>query len=193
MQKECSKCHEIKDITHFIKDKKKYDGLYPSCKDCNNKRIASWHQDHNEEFASYQKEWSRKNRSKVTQQQNNWRKRQPKEYHLVRNLSYRLKIFCNDQKLGHFRTKQVEEALGCSREEFIIYIESKFKEGMSWNNYGKNGWEIDHIKPLIAFDWSIVSSISEANHYTNLQPMWLSDNRSKSGRWTPDTIRDEEN
>jgi hypothetical protein len=30
----------------------------------------------------------------------------------------------------------------------VKYIESKFKEGMTWDNYSHSGWHIDHIIPL---------------------------------------------
>jgi hypothetical protein len=68
--------------------------------------------------------------------------------------------------------------LGCSLEEFIFYIESQFKEGMSWDNHGVDGWHLDHKIPL---DWFIKNSPDpwSANHYTNLQPMWWYDNLSK--------------
>ena len=32
------------------------------------------------------------------------------------------------------------------KEKFKSYIENKFTEGMTWENYGK--WHLDHIKPL---------------------------------------------
>jgi hypothetical protein len=192
MQKECSKCHKTKDTTGFIKDKKKKDGLYSSCKECNNKRIAYWHKEHNEEFAEYQREWGKKNRDKVTAQQNKWRYSQPKEYHIVRNISYRFKIFLKERGMNKTQTKNIEEALGCTKDELIKHLESKFQPGMSWGNYGKDGWEIDHIKPLAAFDWNNSQSLKDANHYTNLQPLWFQENRSKSGKWTPDTIEFEE-
>jgi len=44
------------------------------------------------------------------------------------------------------KAKQTEQILGCSMQEFILYIESKLKDGMSLGNHGE--WHLDHIIPL---------------------------------------------
>ena len=72
--------------------------------------------------------------------------------------------------------------LGCSIEELKIYIESKFQEGMSWNNHSKHGWHIDHVVPLSHFDLANPSELKKACHYTNLQPLWAFDNLSKGDK-----------
>lgn len=75
--------------------------------------------------------------------------------------------------------------LGCSVNELRSYIESKFKEGMSWENYGKSGWCIDHIIPLSKFNLTNIEEYLKANHYTNIQPMWYGENISKGTRESP--------
>ncbi len=70
--------------------------------------------------------------------------------------------------------------IGCSWIDFKIYLESKFTEGMSWDNYGK--WHIDHIVPLSSFDLSDPVQLEKACHYTNLQPLWAKDNLKKSNK-----------
>jgi hypothetical protein len=67
--------------------------------------------------------------------------------------------------------------VGCSPEELKVHIESLFLEGMTWDNYGKYGWHVDHIRPVCSFsaeEWQL------ANHYTNLRPLWAVDNIKKS-------------
>jgi hypothetical protein len=68
--------------------------------------------------------------------------------------------------------------LGCTMPEFILHLESKFTEGMTWDNYGK--WHIDHIKPLCEFDLTNREQFLEAAHYTNMQPLWAVDNWKKN-------------
>jgi len=64
------------------------------------------------------------------------------------------------------------EELGCSIQEYILYLERQFDENMTWENYGTY-WEIDHIHPL---------SKGGSFHYTNTQPLPVSENRKKSNK-----------
>ena len=72
------------------------------------------------------------------------------------------------------------EIVGLSSEELKIYIESKFLEGMTWENYGLHGWHIDHIIPLSSVKTE--DEIIKLCHYTNLQPLWAKDNLSKHNK-----------
>lgn len=70
--------------------------------------------------------------------------------------------------------------LGCNLDELKIHLEKQFKEGMTWDNYGKNGWHIDHIIPCAVFDMSDPIEQKQCFHYSNLQPLWAKDNIIKS-------------
>lgn len=70
-----------------------------------------------------------------------------------------------------------EELLGCSYGEFRQYIESQWREGMTWDNYGGNRpmhgrWHIDHIVPCAWFDHTNSVHVSACWHYSNLRPEW---------------------
>lgn len=82
-------------------------------------------------------------------------------------------------KLAH-----TEDLLGCSFEEFVAHIESLFQPGMTWENHGKNGWHIDHKRPVNSFDLSSEEDQRACFHYQNLQPLWAVDNLSKGTKWT---------
>lgn len=68
-------------------------------------------------------------------------------------------------------------------EELIDRLESQFQEGMSWKNYGE--WEIDHIKPDSWFDYKSYNDKGFTDSWAleNLQPLWKSDNASKSNKY----------
>ena len=72
------------------------------------------------------------------------------------------------------------KAFGINFLEFKKYIESKFKDGMSWSNYGT--WHLDHIIPLSSFDLGKKTDYKKANHYTNFQPLWARENLKKSNK-----------
>lgn len=74
--------------------------------------------------------------------------------------------------------------LGCSLAYFITYIERQWLPGMSWENYGRNGWHIDHKKPCAGFDLSDPEQQRVCFHHTNMQPLWARDNLSKNDRWS---------
>ncbi len=94
--------------------------------------------------------------------------------------------------------------LGCTIPELKQYLESKFIEGMTWENRGsgillengkpvrdENGmtilvkcWHIDHIKCCDSFDLSDLEQQKQCFHYTNLQPLWATDNISKGSKTT---------
>ena len=73
-----------------------------------------------------------------------------------------------------------ESILGCTIEEFISYIESKFTQGMSFDNYGHKGWHLDHIVPVSKA--STEEEIYALCRYTNYQPLWWKDNLIKSNK-----------
>ena len=73
--------------------------------------------------------------------------------------------------------KTIESYLGCSIPEFKIHIESQFKEGMSWNNYGE--WHLDHIIPVLSLEKEEYT-IEQVQHYTNFQPLWAKENMKKT-------------
>jgi hypothetical protein len=72
--------------------------------------------------------------------------------------------------------------LGCSIPEFKRHIESLWLPGMSWENWGRSGWSLDHIKPLSAFDLSDRQQFLEACHYSNIRPLWHIDNMRKGAK-----------
>jgi len=78
---------------------------------------------------------------------------------------------------GMLKAGSAVRDLGCSIEQLKQHLESQFQEDMSWENYGQ--WHIDHIKPLAKFDLTDRNQFLEACHYTNLQPLWATDNIKK--------------
>jgi hypothetical protein len=91
-----------------------------------------------------------------------------------RNLRRALKYFMQSSK------KNFNKSIGCTCAELYEHLESQFKEGMSWENYGgtdpHKSWHIDHIIPLAKFKGKY------PNHFTNLQPLWGWENLAKGNK-----------
>ena len=43
LTKACNKCHQIKQLTKFVKDKRKYDNYRNQCKNCHNNYEKEYH------------------------------------------------------------------------------------------------------------------------------------------------------
>lgn len=82
------------------------------------------------------------------------------------------------KRLGTSKEGKTNELLGYSALELKEHIEKQFTDGMSWDNWGK--WYIDHVKPVSKFDKS--EKISIINSLDNLQPLWATENLTKSNK-----------
>ena len=82
---------------------------------------------------------------------------------------------------GNYKSKTTMKLVGCSIEKLKQHLESQFKEGMTFSNYGK--WHIDHIRPCTSFDLSKLDEQYKCFHYTNLQPLWAEENLRKSSSY----------
>lgn len=72
--------------------------------------------------------------------------------------------------------------LGCSIQELREHIERQFSPGMTWGNWSRHGWHIDHIRPLSSFDLSDPEQARIACHHANLRPLWAAENISKGAK-----------
>jgi hypothetical protein len=95
--------------------------------------------------------------------------------------SLRTMLHCALRRVNLKKAHRTDIYFGCTVPELKAHIESLWSTGMTWGN--RHTWHIDHIKPLAAFDRSIVDWELHANHYTNLQPLWAADNLAKGAKW----------
>lgn len=79
---------------------------------------------------------------------------------------------------GYSKLSKTQEILGCDWNHLKTHLESKFVDGMSWENLRL--WHIDHIIPLASA--KSVEEVVRLCHYTNLQPLWAEDNMKKSDK-----------
>jgi len=78
------------------------------------------------------------------------------------------------------RDAKLRAIIGCTKQELRGHIEAQFQAGMSWENYGRGGWEIDHREPCASFDLTDPEQVRACFHFTNLRPLWRIDNMRRS-------------
>ena len=133
---------------------------------------------HKQEYLLRANKYYIKNKEKVIEQgriYNNMRRKTDIKYKILCNLRRRL----NHTITKGFKSAKTLELLGCSVNFLKKYLESRFKEGMNWNNYGMFGWHIDHIMPCNSFDLTRPEEQIKCFNYTNLQPLWAKENSVK--------------
>ena len=112
---------------------------------------------------------------------NKWAKAKRKSdpvFKLSHNLRSRISIILNKKKL--VKKSKLLEVLGCTLPELKDHIQKQFISGMTWENHTLHGWHVDHIIPLVSA--KTVEEVERLCHYTNLQPLWATENWKKGDK-----------
>jgi len=156
-------------------------------------RNKKWRDENRDKVKSLDLNWKENNKDKVLESKRKWRKDNllyftnyiknrmecDKLFHL--EIIIRNSIRSTFRNKNHRKSSKTVEILGCSFEDFKIYLESKFEDWMTWENRGlyngelNYGWDIDHIIPASSAETE--EDIIRLNHYTNLQPLCSKVNR----------------
>jgi hypothetical protein len=166
--KVCTSCNQELHFNMFNKQKGGRFGLSGECKTCLSIRNNQWRENGG-------KEW-----------ENKWVKNKKQT-----DPQFKLKALLRGRLLDalkrHTKGGKVNKnhsaltLLGCSIDEYKIFLENQFKPDMTWENHGKL-WEIDHIIPCSKFDLTNLEQQKQCFNYINTQPLYKSENRSKGDR-----------
>jgi len=196
----CSKCQETKDFEDFYKNIKSKDGLKTQCKKCCNFHQRTYYKKHTEKAKEMTKIWKLKNPEKLKEWQNNnkekllesTKKWQNKNREKIRNYNnnkyktnenYRLSAICRSRILDALKNLKGKKCdttinlIGCSINKLKEHLEGT---KVPWKDYTRK--DIDHIKPCSSFDLKDPEQQRECFHYTNLQYLPSSENRSKGAK-----------
>lgn len=134
-----------------------------------------------DKFKIAEREWRLKNKNHIREYNNKHHSDRIKN-----DINYRLRFRLRGRiwkaLKGKNKSATTMELIGCSFDELKQYLELKFKPGMSWENYGKNGWAVDHIIPCAFFDLTDRTEQKICFHYSNLQPLWEKENYDKRAK-----------
>jgi hypothetical protein len=132
-------------------------------------KLANYYKDNSEKIKDRARHNYSINRDKKIEYQTNYQRERRINDPIFKLKHSVSRMIRNSLKSKKFRkNSRSVDILGCSIEYFKSYIENRFEDNMTWENYGKV-WDIDHIIPLS-------SAINEEdvirlNHYLNLQPL----------------------
>jgi len=150
-------------------------GMCNACYQKHNGGSKRWYSKNRDRMIASVRVWVQNNPTKRKANALRWTLKDNKLHPEKHALKERMRIALK----GKVKAGKTKELLGCSIEEFRAHLESKFHEGMSWDNYGQFGWHIDHIRPCSSFDLSDAAQQRACFHYTNLQPLWWLENIKK--------------
>ena len=146
---------------YYLKNKDRY-------RDAKKEAIKKWRLNNKLRVSLYNAKYSKSHRCEINKREKDRRDNDP-IYKMKINIRRRIRKFIIN-KIGN-----TTDILGCSYDEVRVHISNKFREGMSWDNYGE--WHIDHIKPLALAHTE--EETYDLCHYTNLQPLWAIENLKK--------------
>jgi hypothetical protein len=203
----CCKCQEELEFSFFDKCNKTKCGVRSICKSCRREQNVEnsdllrikrkdYYENNKLTFLSNAKIYREVNKENILLSAKKYREKNKDKIAISKRLSTR-KRYTKDgffrvttqlrkyvRRYFNIKTKprKTMDIVGCKPNEFRTYIESQFKNWMSWDNYGygKGKWVIDHIIPL-----SSAKNEDELHllcHYTNLQPLSWEDNMLKGNK-----------
>ena len=163
--------------------------------------IAKHHKEyaakHKEKLKAYRRAYYRENKEAIDAKNKEYTKANPEVrrkalLNYERNISdltrfgYRVRNLIKEsfRSRGFRKASKSASILGCDVEWFRGWIASQFLPGMSFENHGD--WHIDHYIP-VSFAKS-EKDVIILNHYSNLRPLWGSDNLKKKDALPEDFI-----
>jgi len=196
LRSECKECTIKKVKRYSLKHKKQISKTKKIYRQRHLKKIIKQMRNYYLAHKQERKEYLKKNKKRIEKVYKKWyikNKSKKAKYQVKRrknNINARIS-HCLRQRIyktliSNIKSNSTVKLLGCSIEFLKKYLESKFTEGMNWDNYGTgwNGkgmkeWHIDHIIPCCQFILSKPSEQRKCFYYTNLQPLWAKENRQK--------------
>ena len=197
--KKCCVCNLILSLKEFHKSNNKC-GYRSHCKKCRPivdpyrpEYFKKWREKNFEAKSSADKKYREKNHEKIKLYRSTKEYKKKKSvwdkntYEKIKKdplslLKARMKSSMSES-IKYSKKNQYFKMLGYTVEDLKARLEQTFTEDMSWDNYGRGGWHIDHIKPLVLFDMSKESDFIKAWSLENLQALSESENCSKGSMY----------
>lgn len=127
------------------------------------------------------KQWREKFEKEKGIPVSSWRLKNDPQFKLHSRLNTRISQALKKQ--GVVKAAKTAELIDAEIADFRAYLAANWEEGMSWENYGRDGWHVDHIRPCASFDLTDTEQQLVCFNWRNLRPMWGAANVSKSDNY----------
>jgi hypothetical protein len=200
MQKQCTKCLQVKPLTEFHRFKSSKDGHKSRCKPCNSADSAQWQRDNHDKYYARYKQWAENNRDKTRAASKRWNQRH-------RGVAHKRRIETVGRDVENARSREWaarnrdkarawKSAWKKNNPAAVSAMTSKRRAALRnaiplWANgdaisriyqecQNKPGHHVDHIVPLIS------ELVCGLHCEANLQIIPAVENYSKNNRRWPD-------
>ena len=136
------------------------------------KANRKWKAANPEKVKEFNRKWYVANPEKVREIQRKYaayKRATDPNFRLIKNMRTSL---CNSIK-GRRKSAPTMKIIGCTVEELFKHFEScsTWEPWMTRENYGKGGWDVDHIIAVSKWDQNCPVQFAKCWHKSNLQPM----------------------
>ena len=167
----CNKCGG----TEFYTSKKK------KCIQCNKQKCKDYKAKNTDHVKQYNKKYKKENRESIRVYE-----RKIAEENIVHKVgkNLRCRIWNSIKANGSKKNEKTEKLTGTTKKELIEWLEFLIKKQgkenqFNMDNYGEV-WHIDHVVPCSVFDLADPIEQYKCFNWTNLQPLYKTDNLSKN-------------
>jgi len=193
-KKRCNECGELKLLKEFPIERSSKDNHATKCKKCCKIREDKWRENNSEHMREYRVNYYKDNLKDIKEYRNqpeikakkNKRAKERRETDIAYKINGTMRNGIRNSLKNGKGWAHWEDLVDYNLEGLMAHLESKFTEGMSWDNYGhgRDKWNIDHIIPVSSFN--IISNtcqeFKDCWALDNLQPLWATRNYEKSDK-----------
>lgn len=191
MIKACTKCHIEKDLTEFHFNPTARDRKQSWCIQC----VHDFYIEHQEDIKAKARNRFHLLKDQLTEKQRQWRKNNPDKVKAQLRRQRKRRMAFPKNRINHAigsairrclngsKESHWEDALGYKIDDLVKHLKRQFKDGMTLENYG-SVWEIDHIIPIVAFNFQTEKDIDFKRCWalSNLRPLGCFENNSKNAK-----------
>lgn len=167
----CTRCNSETEV---------YSSRFKLCSTCLREkrleRCKKYKRNNKEKVTQYNKIWKQQNKENITTYNREYereRKKSDIKFKILRNVRTRI------SKLVRSKSETTLDIISISLVKFLEWLKMNFTSDMTFENYGSY-WHLDHVVPCAWFNMTNPSELKMCFHWTNMRPLQVRKNLTKS-------------